>query len=508
MEELEHNKIFLRALITEGIVGIRPSEPYCALKMIMSIPEEIPFKFSRDERYEIYRNLIKDYPVLENFYDKKFRGLNSSLTQDERNSLKGVLQWIIQELRVWDEAEDNNAKCLALIFIISNILLENLWELFPFRVINNTRISTFLEGRFNKFQTNIVIPQQQHVPIWEREAAQQYMQAIKERDWQHLASNWYIWGRSPKLEQANTFQYQIFLFLLNYSPEKLINATELYEDFISLMLICKEHSFSLLQRFQLASDTTNELFRFILLFSLELNNNKYHSLTGEEAECFARIFQKIGNNIDHLRHWLMIFNRYPVRFPILADGFGVYIAKYSSETEIDLYLDSIQVEAINPQYGSYDAREILGKTFQTFAAFAERDVRELFWSKCYRKWSAWNFGHAEEHYHLSVVHLSNIDYALVGYFVECQHLGDREEIVQSILKDINSIFTKDWYASQSDITSEFYNLLSKLQPVCYAGEVGKDGLISWLMEPERSYHPNTFQTDERYRMAFSFRDIQ
>lgn len=77
MEELEHNKIFLRALITEGIVGIRPSEPYCALKMIMSIPEEIPFKFSRDERYEIYRNLIQDYPVLENFYDKKFRGLNN-----------------------------------------------------------------------------------------------------------------------------------------------------------------------------------------------------------------------------------------------------------------------------------------------------------------------------------------------------------------------------------------------------------------------------------------------
>ena len=184
------------------------------------------------------------------------------------------------------------------------------------------------------------------------------------------------------------------------------------------------------------------------------------------------------------------------------------MAKYASEADIDLYLESIKVEAINPQHGYYDTRQILGKTFQKFAAVAELDVRKLFWSKCYRKWSAWNFGHAEEHYHLSAVHLSNIDYALVGYFLECQNQGDREEIAQSILKDIDSIFTKNWYASQSDITTELYNLLSKLQPVCHVGEVVKDGQISWLMKPERVYYSNTFQIDERYRIAFPLRDIK
>lgn len=506
MEELEQNKIFLRALITDSIVTISPIEPYRALNIIMSIPEEIPFKFSRDERYEIYRNLIQDYPVLENFYNKKFRGLNNSLTQDERNTLKGLCQWLIQELHAWDNTEDKKAKRLSLMFIISNILTENLWELIPFSVINNTKINDFLARRFDRFQCNIEIPQQQKVPIWEKEAAQQYMEAIKERDWQHLANNWHIWGNSPRLDQANTSQYQIFLFLLNYSPEQLISAAERYEDFISLMLICKEHSFSLLQRFQLALDTQNELFRFVLLFSLKLNNNKYHDLTDAEADCFAGIFQKIGNNIDQLRHWLMIFNRYPVRFPIFADGFGVYVAKYASETEIDLYLESIQAEAINLQNGYYDTREILGKTFQKFAAVAECDVRKLFWNKCYCKYLAWNFGYVEDHYYLNAVHLSNIDYALVGYFVECNDQSGREEIAQSILKSIDSIFTKKWYASQSDVTTEFYNLLSKLQPICYAGEVDKDALASWLMKPEKIYYSNIFYIDERYRMAFSLRD--
>lgn len=508
MEELEQNKIFLRDLITDGIGMISPIEPCRALKVIMSIPEEIPFKFSRDERYEIYRNLIQDYPVLENFYDKKFRGLKDSLTKDEQNTLEGILKWLTQELRVWDETEDKNAKRLALIFIISNILIENLWELIPFSVINNPKINNFLEGRFDRFQRHIVIPQQQQVPIWEKEAAQQYIEAIKERDWQHLANNWHIWGNSPRLEQANTFQYQIFLFLLNYSLEKLISATERYEDFISLMLICREHSFSLLQRFQLALESTNELFRFALLFSLELNNNKYHDLTDEEADCFAQTLQKIGNNSDQLRHWLMIFNCYPVRFPILAEGFGVYVAKYASEADMDLYLETIKVEAIKPEHGYRDTRQILGKTFQKIAEFAECDVRKLFWSKCFCKWLAWNFGQAEEHYHLSTVHLSNIDYALVGYFIECQEPGDRAEIVQNILKDIDSIFTKNWYGSQSDITTEFYNLLSKLQPVCYASEIGKDDLTFWLMKPEGSYQPTIFQIDERYRMAFALRDIE
>lgn len=508
MEELEQNKIFLSALITDSIVTISPIEPYRALNVIMSIPEEIPFKFSRDELSEIYENLILDYPVLENFYYKKFRGLEYSLTKDERNALKGLLQWIIQELHVWDEAEDNNAKCLALIFIISNILIENLWDLKPFSVINNSKINTFLEVRFNKFQTNIVIPQQQQVPIWEKEAVQQYMEAIKKKDWQHLANNWHIWRNSPKLDQANTFQYQIFLFLLNYSPEKLISSTELYEDFISFMLICREHSFSLLQRFQLALNTKNELFRFALLFSLELNNNKYHDLTNAEADYFARIFQKIGINTDQLRHWLMIFNCYPVRFPIFAEGFGVYLAKYASEMEIDLYLESIKVEAINLKNGYFDTREILGKTFQKFAAVAECDVRKLFWNKCYCKWLAWDFGRAESHYHLSEVHLSNIDFGLVGYFIECKDDSCREEIVQGILKGIDSIFTGSWYVSQSNISTEFYNLLSKLQPVCYADEAGKDGLISWLMKPERFYYSPTFQIDERYKIAFALRDIK
>ncbi|WP_353171944.1 hypothetical protein [Acinetobacter rudis] len=507
MEELEQNKIFLRDLITDGLGAISPIEPCRALNVIVSIPEETPFNLSRDESSEVYDKLIQDYPVLENFYYKKFRGLENSLPQDERNVLKGLLQWLIQELCIWDEAEDKNAKRLSLVLIISNILMENLWELIPFSVINNTKINDFLANRFNWFQCNIVIPQHRQVPIWEKEAAQQYMEAIKERNWQHLANNWYIWGNSPRLEQANTFQYQIFLFLLNYSPEQLVSATDQYEDFISLMLICREHSFSLFQRLQLALDTTNEFFRFILLFSLELNNNKYNGLTDAEADCFARIFQKIGCDIHQLGHWLIIFNRYPVRFPIFAEGFGVYVAKYASESDMDLYLESIKVEAINTQHGYYDTRQILGKTFHKLAEVADGNVRKLFWSKCYCKWLAWNFGQAEEHYHLSTVHLSNIDYALVGYFIECQEQGDREEVVQNILKDVDSIFTKNWYGSQSGITTEFYNLLSNLQPVCYAGEVGEVERTSWLMKPERVYYPTIFQTDERYRMAFSFRDI-
>ncbi|MFZ3193604.1 MAG: hypothetical protein WA154_10420 [Moraxellaceae bacterium] len=503
MEKLEQNKIFLRHLIADGIAKASPIAPCQALKSIMTTPEIIPFKYSEDERHDIYRILVLDYPVLENFYHKKIIGLNESLTQDEQDNLKGLLQWLMQDLRIWSEAEDIHAKRLSLIFITANILIENLWELIPPNSIYNIKLNEFLAGRFERFKCTIEIPQDSQVPIWEKEATQQYMDAIKEKDWQHLANKWHILGSSPKLDQANTFQNQIFLFLLSYSPEQLISATERYEDFISLMLICKEHSFSLIQRFQIALDTISELFRFSLLFSLELNNNQYDDLTDAEAEIFAQIFQKIARNPEQQSQWLLIFNCYLTRFAIFATGFGVYLAKYTSEIDFDLYLNAIKIDAINPQHGYESTRPISSITFQKFAEVADINRRKLLWSKCYHKWLEWDFGRAEQqYYYLGAVHLTNFDYALAGYFFECKNQEDREAFIQSILKDIDSIFIKQWYASQSDISTEFYNLLSKLQPVCHADNLNKDGQIPCLMKPERFYSSNTFQIDERYNMAF------
>lgn len=505
MEKLEQNNIFLRGLIADGIAKASPIEPCQALKFTTSIPEEIPFKLSRNERCEIHTNLIRDYPILENFYYKKSKGLKDSLNEDEQTFLCGILKWMIQELRSWNEIEDKTAKKLALIFIISNILIENLWELIPSSKINNPKVIEFIKNRFNSFQHNILIPKQHQVPIWEKEESQKYIEAIKERNWQHLADKWYIWGRSPKLDQANNFQYQIFLFLLNHSPEKLIIATEPYDNFISLMLICREHGFSLLQRFQIALDTTNELFRFALLFSLELNNNQYDDLTDAEAEIFAQVFQKITKNPEQQIQWLLIFNRYPTRFAIFATGFGFYLAKHTSETDFDLYLNSIKIDSINPQNSYESTRPILSITFQKFAEIADTNRRKLFWSKCYLKWVEWDFGRAEERHYLGAVHLTNFDYAVVGYFIECKNQEDREAFIQSILKDIDGIFIKKWYASQSDISTELYKLLSKLQPVYHADNLSKDRQIPYLMKPEIFYSSNTFQIDERYNMAFHLR---
>lgn len=501
MEMLEKNKTFFKALFTDGLENVHAIAPHVALKLITEISEDIPFKYSNNELREIEKGLLQDYLFLENFDDKKYRGLINSLTQDEQSILKGLLKWLINELKSWDEAKCS-VSLLSLIFIISDMLSENLWELIPPDLINNSQLNEFLEGRFGRFHYDIVIPQHQHVPIWEKEAVQPYMAAIKERDWLYMANNWHLWGRSPKFGRANIFQYQIFLYLLKYSQGSLLLAIEKYEDFFSLMLICREHDFSLLQRFKLACDTTNELFRFSLLFALELNNSQYNNLTDKEADFFARALQKMSGNLNQLSLWLIIFNRYLVRFQILAEGFGIYLAKYASEREIDLYLESIKLDAINLQNGYDDSRRILNTTFQKFATLADIAIREIFWSKCYRKWLNWNFGQAEDHYHLYSINLTNLDYAIVGYFIECQDQTGREQVVKSILRDVDSIFTKNWYASESEIKTQFYNLLSKLQTVSHAIEIIEGEQGPWIMQSKRVYLSTRFQVDDRYKIAF------
>lgn len=77
-----------------------------------------------------------------------------------------------------------------------------------------------------------------------------------------------------------------------------------------------------------------------------------------------------------------------------------------------------------------------------------------------------------------------------------------EQIIQNILSHIDSIFTKNWYASESDIKTEFYNLLSKLQTVSHSVQIIKDTQKSWIMPPDRAYCSTRFQSDERFKFTF------
>lgn len=506
MEKLDQNTDFWKIFILNNIELASPIVPHHTLSFMRTCSESIPFKFTEQEFKEIFICIVKDFPVLENFFNKRIRGGESPVAEGEYISLRGLLKWLIYELHIWDEKDDKTARKLALILIISNRLSKNLWELIPESLINNPRVCIFLASRFDRFRCTIDIPQEQQVPLWEIEAVTKYDVAIKNRDWLHLANNWHIWGGSHKLGQANTFQHQIFLFLLNYSNELLLSAATEYEDFISLMLICREHSFSLGQRFQLALNTTNNLFRFALLFSLELNNSKYDGLTELEADCFALILKKCGNNSCILKQWFTIFNRYLIRYPIFSEGFGVYLAKYASEIEMDLFVESQRIQAIRIEkdaYGVGDTRLILNKTFQKFSELAELELRKILWNKCYQKWKEWNFGSGGDYYFLNEIHLTNIDYALIGYFVECIDQSDREVTVQAILLDIDNIFTNNWYASVSEMMNNYYNLLSKLQPVCQADIIVNEVLKSWVTEAQKIYYSDILQRDERYQIAFN-----
>jgi hypothetical protein len=74
----------------------------------------------------------------------------------------------------------------------------------------------------------------------------------------------------------------------------------------------------------------------------------------------------------------------------------------------------------------------------------------------------------------------DLDYALVGYACECMDDTDRNNVIQAIRKDLETV-DKSWHSSLTDVITDWNRLLSRLQPYAYASLVAKSAK-DWLTE--------------------------
>jgi hypothetical protein len=83
---------------------------------------------------------------------------------------------------------------------------------------------------------------------------------------------------------------------------------------------------------------------------------------------------------------------------------------------------------------------------------------------------------------------SDLDYAVVGYALECMTEAARSEAMESIRHQISAL-ENHWYKSFSDIITAYNRLVSQFQPYAHASLVARnDG--DWLPETN-TYLPLT-----------------
>jgi hypothetical protein len=207
---------------------------------------------------------------------------------------------------------------------------------------------------------------------------------------------------------------------------------------------------------------------------------------------------KMSADSDRWRDLMDIFNRYPVRYPGLQDPLGRALASAPFQAR-ETYIASIQLHDV-----AFDdaGRENVAACLRAFQAQANLNQREAMWRLAYDRWSEWHFGRSDSNSHLLHIRASLLDYAIVGYAIEC--LGPNAAMqarVNILVKSLS--LHQNWYLSASAMTTDWNKSLSSFQPFGHAEHILAGNNEDWLCEA-RNYLPIDTQTDYlklKYRMS-------
>jgi hypothetical protein len=174
---------------------------------------------------------------------------------------------------------------------------------------------------------------------------------------------------------------------------------------------------------------------------------------------------------------MMVFNTYPLRFPILQVPLGRALATVSSAA-IRAYVDSIWLYN-QPVQSKLDmrgptGRENVGHCLRAFEAGASLDQRLLLWKRAHERWLAWRFEQKDRSIHLFDVCRCDIDYAVIAFAVEGLDNAGRKEAMDAIRNQMGSL-EHQWHESITAITTEWYRLLSQFQPYARASSIVESG---------------------------------
>lgn len=470
-------------------------KPINALIAIESFDIAIPFVLKNDDIEKIYIELKKDFEWLDSFYSKLERGLDKSLNVEEVEELVGLCKWIINTTNAWTKESDPCFKNIAVCLIIIAWLNTNVWIYIKSDIDNTCLINDLIPQIIN---SNFHLSTRNSIHIWEREAINNMNLAIEQRNWLNIANNWITFKSWGFHEYKYVFVKGIFQFANIFSQDKVLDTMKLSNDFLLMNIMFDSDTFSINDRLLLALNTTNNLFRFALLFSLEFEKLV---LLNEQEVLMAEILSNISVEIETTKAWFFIFNRYLVRFDFFSGCFGVYLAEYADDIGMEIYLNSLGNDSFNETFNSSSSnREILSRVFDRFASIAGLSKRKVLWKKVYDKYLEEGLVGIDGSKFMHCINYSVLDYAIVKYYLECLDPNELEQLQIVKNEELKDISIK-WWTDHSDMLSGFYYLISFLQPIYHSMYVIQDDLE--ILQPKcKQYISPQLVNDKRTCLMF------
>jgi len=411
---------------------------------------------------------------------------------EEQDRLVAMMRWLLRELREWTVVADSNCQKLAAIFVITTYCSQhgNFWPEFAASSTVNPEIVAELSKRIARLQFMSAPSSRSRTPISDKNILDRFNAADRAGDWAVVASDW---SRLGDILFPDSFLSQSVRYLHAFAQNALRLATEEVRQTMPVMLLLS--SLSVANCLALALASTNPYVRFgsiLRLFQQQRRRNE--SISQTEENLLTQLLQSIATDSVQWQKWMVALNRYPLRYPQIQQSLGRALAQ-APDAALQPYIGAIDLTTTGI------SRSTVAECLRAFRSVASLDRRKMFWRLAYERWSQWRFGEDEPTQALMKVGYCELDYAIVGYAVECLNNQERDKKCTTLLAELSSI-DEEWHASATVFMQVVNRILSFFQPFAYTRQIGPDD--DWLMEG-RLMLPFDPQTDRYNSMFFMIR---
>ncbi|MFY2036595.1 hypothetical protein ACOTDT_23860 [Achromobacter xylosoxidans] len=418
----------------------------------------------------IFHGLIDEFPA--------FRRRSPEHDESEMHSFDCLFPMLIEQLKQFPEKPEAQSSAIIKILALS-AFLEREDQLWQEVVKTNVQISAtlidklkevFIDSRvdsrallananLNEQQTNLVLRE------------------IVNKDWRSV--EWTLdrlWPRtSLRIKQTSGAA------LFHLAPHTLVGAIDKVEDFFDITsYISRTPSH---HHLQIAVASSNWTFKF-----WALQQSVVRAAAGEQAfdeEWEALLVEAAQIPVEWAR-WMGVMNEFPSRYPAIQPALGRSLSG-ASVSALEGYLTPLSMEDFS--------RPAVTVALEAFKNCASETVRKVMWAMAFKRWQDWAFGTTEESTSLFRVTTSALDFAVVGYFIECADSQERAAFAADLARRAQAM-EHDWHPNESPMLTERFKLISSHQLLAHAESVVSNQQ-SWL--PSDTLYRPSWEDGSLYR---------
>jgi hypothetical protein len=476
-------------LIAVARADIEPLKPAKLLDTLKASPKPLASLSDPDAGDRLFTALCADFAFLGQPWSESHPPSDADLAR-----WGGLLRWVIQELRQWQNDRDSRREILIACLLVAQASygIPEFWTHARGDIGENTELAGALKQSVGFVVVNYVPDSSSRSPIWEASAAEDLARAEDQGDLVAIDESWQPYERA--FHGGNFYLVQAARYLAQEKLDLLAEATAAFRQTMAAMLVAE--ALAVDKRLDLALASANPLIQFACLYRTLRTTDRSAAWTDTLDSRVEQLFVKVAVDAAAWNAWMRVFNAYPLRYPKIQKALGRALSQVSVQA-LQAYVNSIVLHPEpRPQFGS---RQQVAECLRAFRDCAKPESRRELWSIAHERWRVWNFGTGSPQVHVTEIVASALDFAVVGFACECLDANAQSAEVADVSQALETL-QQEWHASESDLRAASNRLLSRFQVYAHALTIAESG-GDWLQPAGKRYLP--FEpTKNRYLAAW------